>query len=639
MKLGLNIEITSQGAGSAAKIINPTQELAKYASASRSIIKEVFPAREDLRQRGLNVTHSLDESERSVIFLRFLGAAGYLICIFQARPENSGRPYDGAAAWIYVPATVRLSGVEAEKLIREVETALLNARGIDYQRLESIFSTDYQERDVIPAIKYIVSNGGSSAVRYYGQGTGYQLNELLGDGIAQLEYGKHKAIFFLKKSDNIYFSGKELTSPILFTCVIEPPVSTCGFTPYFEDGSNFDRPIEVSVDADIKMIWRKNGCQDIRKVVKARTMDVALSSKLFGFADDDIKFAVSKKWFYVHCKSMQLHNYKIQIDDQDLNDVIYIPESKKATGVRVTVSADGYTTYKNDLFLSSHNIDIPMSRVIHHYEFLIPAYNGKEQIKDALVKVQAKERLKGSPIKGYSLSDYSLYEGEGGGNILKHNPLSGIKYFAYGFITCFLLILFAVLGIMFFDGDFPSKKVAEMENVNSCIGGESTGSTPDQEQLSDVEKDLRNAITYLDNNDVWNKNELDKFNATKGLFDALNNLDMGALQDEWAKKLDGSSKFQEIAEKAKDAIKHKRRIDLADRDGRYNRNVDDFSINVENYKKFISEDHYPKPSGVNTATGSNPNGGSGAQSVKGTAAASEKSSENKIRGNINENNN
>ncbi len=42
MKLGLKIEITSQGAGSAAKTINSTPALEKYASASRSFIKEVF---------------------------------------------------------------------------------------------------------------------------------------------------------------------------------------------------------------------------------------------------------------------------------------------------------------------------------------------------------------------------------------------------------------------------------------------------------------------------------------------------------------------------------------------------------------------------------------------------------------------
>ena len=72
MKLGLRIEITSQGAGSAARTYNLTPALEKYASASRSFIKEVFPAREDLKLKGLDPLTSLDESARSVVFLRFL---------------------------------------------------------------------------------------------------------------------------------------------------------------------------------------------------------------------------------------------------------------------------------------------------------------------------------------------------------------------------------------------------------------------------------------------------------------------------------------------------------------------------------------------------------------------------------------
>ena len=211
MKLGLNIEITSQGAGSAALTLNSTPALERYASASRSIIKEVFPAREDLKQKGINESLSLDESQRSVIFVRFLGSQGYLICIFQARPENSGRPYDGAAAWIHVPASVALSGKETERLIDEVEAAFSNEKGVDNLRLEALFSNDYQEINAVPAIVRIASNGTSSAVRFYGNGTDYQLSELLGNGIAQPEYSRYKAIFFLRKSENIAFSGREIT--------------------------------------------------------------------------------------------------------------------------------------------------------------------------------------------------------------------------------------------------------------------------------------------------------------------------------------------------------------------------------------------------------------------------------------------
>lgn len=625
MKLGLKIEITNEGAGSSVKTLNSTSTLEKYASASRSYIKGVFPVREDLRQKGIDPFFSLDESERSVIFLRFLGSQGFLICIVQARPENSGRPYDGAAAWIHVPASVALSGNETEKLIDDVEEALSNKRGIDFQRLDTIFAKDYEEKNVISATATIISKGESSGVRYYGKGTDYELFELLGNGIAQPEYSKFKSVFLLRKSENIYFTGQEITTQLMPTCTIAPPTPMNGFSPYLENGIPFSLSIEVPIKSPVKIVWKKTGYQDIERMIEATTTDVEKSNELFAIHESEVKFAVLKEWFNVHSNHKPLKEYRIQVDHQNLDDIVYLSESKRKTEVCVKVVADGFKTFEKDIQLSK-NVEIPMLPIMHHYEFSIPMYDGKELIKSGVINFKTIRKLKKCPIKGYSLDKGYLREGEDYMNILKRDILEPIKYFGYGFATCFLIMLLCAGWNALEDYNFkfgwpPFEKIQKKEPgmVNQEKG-------VDKKQPV-VNEDSLNAIRYLDRESTWCKESLDAYKLTRGLFESLNDLDMNSLKTKWSEKLKGSSQFKNISENAGVALEKKYNLKLKSRNYRYNKDSDDSKIAVENYLKWIGENHVESNQQNIKKTGGKPDG----SNIKTTNSESNNKTQNKSK--------
>ena len=624
MKLGLKIEITNEGAGSSVKTLNSTISLEKYASASRSFIKDVFPVRDDLRKNGIDPFFSLDESERSVIFLRFLGPHGFLICISQARPENSGRPYDGAAAWIHVPASVALSGKETEKLIDDVEEALSNKKGIDNQRLDTIFAKDYEERNVIPAISTIVSKGESSGVRYYGSGTDYELYELLGNGIAQPEYSKFKSVFLLRKSESIYFTGQEIITQLVPTCTIAPPTPMKGFSPYLENEIPFSLSIEVPQKSPVKIVWKKTGYQDIERVIEAIATDVEKSNKLFAIHESEVKFAVLKDWFNVYSNHNPLKNYHIQVDNQDFNNkgIVYLLESKIKTGVHVKVVAEGFNTFEKDIQLSK-NVEITMIPIMHHYRFSIPMYDGKESIKSGDLKLEVTRKLKKSPLRGYSLEGDYLREGEEYVNFLKRDIKGPIKYFAFGFAACFLIMLLCAGWNAMEDYNFKfgwppfeknQKKESRIVTQEKVV----------VKKQPEVNKDSINAIAYLDRESTWCKDSLESYKLTKGLFESLNNLDVNSLKTKWSEKLKGSSQFKNISEHAGVALERKYNLKLTSKNNRYNKNPDDTKISVENYLKWIGENHFEENNkAIGKADGSK---------IKSSKDSSSKSQTNKNEG-------
>ena len=611
MKLGLRIEITSQGAGSAAKTYNLTPALEKYASASRSFIKEVFPAREDLRLKGLDPLTSLDESARSVVFLRFLGPEGYLICVFQARPENSGRPYDGAAAWIHVPSSVMLTGLEAEKIIDEVDAAMSEERGINYSKLDALFSKEYEQRNVLSALSTIGSNGPTSGIRYYGIGTDYQLSELLGNNIAQQVYGNYKAVFLLRKNDSIAVCVPEITTPLTQTCIVAAPSSVAGYNAYFENGKPFNTDLEYPVNAPLTIVWKKTGYQDVPKKALAKGGNSIDIAKLFTINKADIKVAIRKEIFKVIGGGRYLTKYDISIDGLNLENVLYIQEDKLAKGVRVKVSADGFRTYNKDLMLAvdTKQVNIELKKQSYIYEFSIPMYADGEPIDDGIISVELDQRIKECPIEGYSFVSEHIHEGEGRINRLERAGMKEtFKHFAYGFLTCLGIILAVCLynvieeidhvkfklgwpPITFImNSDHSSTDGTDQTSTNETDVDNNDANLPASEELYSPEK----AIAYLNSKNVWCKDSIAKYPSLEGLFEALNEYKFDDIVDVWAQKLHDVPYFKQVvqaADLAKNAQWNPRQ------DGHtpnYNQENDNM-IKLDNYTKWIEKDQTPKP--------------------------------------------
>ena len=610
MKLGLKIEITSQGAGSAAKTYNSTPALEKYASASRSFIKEVFPAREDLKLKGIDPSTSLDESARSVVFLRFLGPEGYLICVFQARPENSGRPYDGAAAWIHLPTSVMLSGIDTVKLIDEVDAAMSEERGINYTKLDALFTKEYEQKNVLSVLSTIGSNGPTAGIRYYGVGTDFELSELLGNNIVQQNYSNYKAVFLLRKNDNIAVSVPEISTPLSQTCIVSAPSPVAGYNAFFENGMPFNVDLEYPLNAPLTIVWKKAGYQDIVKKANAKGGNAKETAKLFEMNKSEIKVAIMKQIFVVFGDRRILTNYQISLDGEILKDVLYISEEKLARGIRVKVVADGFKTYAKDhkFDLDSKQIEIQLKRQSFIYEFAIPMYSDGERINDGLLSIELNTKLEDCPIEGYSLTRDYILEGEGNVNrIERSGTKDAIKHFAYGFLTCVGIIL-AVLLYNFieeidqvkFKFGWPPIELVMYSSGGSTFGtGEITdnGRTTDNGGVTETEPvdnySHERAIAYLNSNNIWCSDSIAKYPSLTGLFEALNDYKFDELVNKWSIELQDVPNFGSVVQAANIAISGKWNPRQNPHAPLYNKDNDNL-ISLKTYTNWISKDQTPK---------------------------------------------
>lgn len=513
MRLGLKIEITSQGAGTAARAYNSTPALEKYASASRSYIKDIFPAREDLRLQGIDPAKSLDESSRTVIFLRFLGPEGYLICIFQARPENSGRPYDGAAAWIHIPSEVMLTGAETESLISDVETALSQDKGIDYQKLDQLFNKEYGQKTTVSILSSIQSKGQLSGIRFFGSGADFVLPELLGADVAQMVYKDYKAVFLLRKNSDIAVNAREITEPLVKTVTVLAPSPVEGYTAYLTNGNPFNRDMEYPENSSIAIVWKKKGYQDISKTIQAKSDDAA---KLCRIDKSEIKVVINKQIFKVTGDNGQtLANYDLYLDTLKLEDVRYIQEDILSKGLSVRVVAKGFDTYDEKHLIEANTQSI---------------------------RIQLKKRH----VSG---QDY-LYEGKGQ---RRQKPyLWGVGGFLLGGI-CVALVAFYTGFNRSATQTEPSvsSELPEMTDVNPSSDNRAPKAIADAHRNDESKK---MAIAYLNSTDIWNRDSIDHYPDLQDLYEDLNYYEFDDIINKWGFQLKEVGIFEKVvkaAEKAK----------------------------------------------------------------------------------------
>lgn len=617
MKLGLIVQITSEGQGSEACSINKDEAWAQYAKDVRSFIK-VFPGRKELQESGRDPMLSFDESEKSTVFLRFLGGLGYFICLVKARPEGSGRPNDNTAAWIFIPSGLVLSNKEALDLIDGVEVAISGRLGIDTAALNQLFSADYEAKGIIPASSSIASQGEGIAARYYGTGSDYQEYELLGNGIAQPEYSNFKAVFLLDKGEDFYFTGKVLNGALKETTIVYPPQIVKGFKACFANGAEFTNPVEVPVGSKLSIIWKRNGYHDIQKECFVRQDSAQTFPRELLFNDNDVLIRIFREWFHITCEGKEVSNVELSIENMTLKDYpVWVPAAKLATGVYVVVSGHGFEDFKQKIHITSTKNEIKLRRVVHQYVFTLPLYNGDKFLGKGILKFSQDSAIKDSPVQGYQLVDGRVHE-NGYENELEYSNFgASLKHFAYGFISCIALLL-AIAVYQTWDEwelcwGFPPFKATEQIQV----------SDQDKDSINVANQDSIRAIAYLEQNGTWKRDILEANPFTQGFYDALNTYQAHKLKSTWTSKLGNSPKFSEILQAIQECKKRTGNLPT----GEYSK---DNTITINNYinklfsfqgtkagknsdideevSKIIEENNKPKkvvpPSNVNHITSS-----------------------------------
>lgn len=575
MKLGLVLKITN-GGESESFSINKNESWARFAADARSAIKELT---------------NFDETEKTVYLAKFLGAEGYLLCVIKARPEGSGRANDNTAAWIHIPANVIISSEETIEVLNNVEKAISQNKGTDIDLLERLFSHEYDTTNaLVPAVGKIASNNDSPyAVRYFNGD--YTLNELIGSSIAQKEYAKFKGIIFVNKALGIlHASNYELNFEPKKICSYQPIASIDGFKPGFVSNNSFtpfDKAIEVPAGTPIELCWIKNGYMPIQKKFIAEPGLSIPDTAIIRQNEYNVK--VPRKLFYVTDNNgAPIAEFNITINSRTMEgDYLPVSEAVFRQGLTVSVSAKGFSDWKKTNYHINLDkvVKIPLTKQIYTYEFALPVYiNGKDRKEDAIAKVETHYKLTESPFIGYK-PNCSIRSSYVNRLYVDDNMWTKMKYTAYGFLACLLMFLFiaaynALDNYEFQFGWPPIKETQEVPADTATADTTTSSGEINQE-----------AVDYLEKNNTWKKEELDKFEETKDLFDALNTFNLDQLQT-IANRLSTSSKLSQVVNALAEGRNKKWNASIGKEknSGNYN-SPSDNGINIDNYIKWISQDH------------------------------------------------
>lgn len=151
-------------------------------------------------------------------------------------------------------------------------------------------------------------------------------------------------------------------------------------------------------------------------------------------------------------------------------------------------------------------------------------------------------------------------------------------YFGIGLGACLLAV-----------GLYVGWNVFVMDREPKFVDKQEAGQTATQdEDFTPTDTDMQKAFNYLESNDTWHKDSLDRFDATRGLFDELNEFEVNKIKDRNATLNNG--KLVKIVEALKNIPPDSR---PGTHDGKYNAK-DDKQININNYINSINNTATPQ---------------------------------------------
>ena len=209
--------------------------------------------------------------------------------------------------------------------------------------------------------------------------------------------------------------------------------------------------------------------------------------------------------------------------------------------------------------------------------------------KKATLTVKSPKHINDDPIEGY----YREYDNS---DELKYDSWSFLNHWFFRLLMAGALILGGVGGYLVSGWinsrsakqnttvttqTTPNQNGENVQQLSPSDGGASTGAA---ETVTAPEKPAQNeAVEYLDNNDVWNKDKMDQIAELKGFWDLVNDYDINKIKEQpWKDRLSESKTYNEII----NTFGNKKTSDF--RTNRpHNKRTDDYDINVKRYIKAI----------------------------------------------------
>lgn len=464
-----------------------------------------------------------------------------------------GRITDCISAWIYVPASINIAGKELVEIVDAVKKEILANERND-ERLTQLLSKTYESA---PASRITTkSNGEKCAYRYYGQKAKYTLAELLKD-MCQSYYKNYKSIFLLDNSTSLRcLSGDNLSDHKVYSMVvIKSPGQVDSFVPYIGEQPFVGQMYAIEGDV-INIEWRRDGYMPIHTsstITPGAKYSLPTPNQYVRLLPYNY-IKITDEW------NQRVEDYELYVAKKLVNKGADIPISESMlNNVWVEIYAEGYEPRSGHVNLMQP-VHIKMTKEMYSYEFLLPLKNDEGYYP---IKISGNRKVKSSPVKGYVTEDGYVTRNDK--NYLRFKPFTR-KFWITCLICSIIVLLLGVCGGYalndFIGGKADNQEVSKLTKENTELKNRikelekrNYNYTPKGATNNNEDYSLDAAVSYLDNNNKWNRTEMEKFDDLKGLWDALNE----RLFDDIIKyeaKLKQSVTFSEVLQAVK-ANKHK----------------------------------------------------------------------------------
>lgn len=431
-----------------------------------------------------------------------------------------GRITDCISAWIYVPASINIAGKELVEIVDAVKKEILANERND-EKLTQLLSKSYESA---PATRITTkSNGDKCAYRYYGQGAKYTLSELLKD-MCQSYYTSYKSVFLLDNSSKLKcLQGDNLSDQKVYSMVVvKSPGNIDSFVPYIGERPFVGQMYAIE-GGTIDIEWRRDGYMPIHTkstIAPGAKYSVPTPNQYIRVLNYNY-IKVVDEW------SQRVTDYDLYVAKQRIskNEDIRISEAT-LNNVWVEIHAEGFEPISGHVNLTQP-IQLKLVKETYAYEFLLPLKNEEGYYP---IKISGNRKMKNSPVKGYVTENGYVTRNDK--NYLRFKPFTR-KFW----ITCLVFtIIILLLGICggYALNDFIGKKAdnkdvssltkenAELKNRIKELEKRNYNYAPKGTESNSDEKSIDAAISYIDNNNVWNRTEMEKHEPLKGLWDAMN---------------------------------------------------------------------------------------------------------------------
>lgn len=568
-------------------------KLQLYITKSGNVYKSLFNLNpdEDVRRYITDLRQAVelieyDCEEKNIFYYLTATNDGIFFTIIRTIPPRRGAHL---AAWIYIPHGTCVTDKTLLDLVNLTTRKVSNAEvsNEDVAHLREAFAREYAVDAGMPAITGC--SGTEYAWRTYGDTSGLTLKDYTGRGLWQQSYIPYAGILLVDDMLGYEVKAESLDNTPLGqpATILVPEASPEGFRPYVFNRA-LDRPLAATLDAEIALTWRRPGFEDVVEFEIINSPDFMPHT----VSTEGALKTVTPDSFFITSQStrqplegcfIRVNGHEITRDGRQFN-------TEELRHANVSVSCEGHFPFSGQLDLASTKralIQLQERRKIYRFELPLTSSDFGGPVS---FELQSKNEIDSSPIEGYVLLD-EIQEGAARTNHLGYarggtSTSSKIIWTAVGFAAGILLMLLINL---LTGGNGNKSTLAPAANPDSIVAPpvpeaqvpptpaietpaitqpakpaqpEEPKTEPQQQPAAsqpDNNLTVQDAVTYLDSNLKWNRDELEKNPATKGLYDDLNTFNTARVNDLWLPKLKDSKRLQKVAHHLKEGDRKKKR--------------------------------------------------------------------------------